>query len=112
MFRELKMTTLNDSAKQLLLETCSSFPRPTTLLVLPYREKGCKELKWQETTYEQTRTPEYQAKLLEAVTGYLQGPINGKKPFYGGIGVRLGPKSSDLCVIDIDSYEQIEPFLV
>jgi P4 family phage/plasmid primase-like protien len=57
-------------------------------------EKGPKIKGWQETTLEKMSEP-----------GYL------KRLALGNIGVLLGKPSSGLCSIDIDTDDQVEPFL-
>ena len=49
--------------------------------------------------FEQTQESSYQKRLLEAIR---RG---------GNIGVVLGPASGNLCTIDIDTDDEIEPFL-
>jgi hypothetical protein len=54
---------------------------------------------WQQTTFERTQEPDYQARLQEAVN---RG---------GNIGVLLGPPSGNLVAIDFDSDTLVESFL-
>ncbi len=69
------------------------------LVPLELGRKSPAEKDWQLTTFEQTRKPSYQKRLLETVR---RG---------GNIGVLLGPLSGNLCAIDIDTDDEIEAFL-
>jgi hypothetical protein len=69
------------------------------LLPLELGSKAPKENDWQKTTFEQTQKPDYRRDLLGALR---RG---------GNIGVVLGTASGNLCAIDIDTDDEIEPFL-
>jgi hypothetical protein len=103
------------TAAQLLTEVYGCFPksRPVVLLPLPYADKGCKLRHWQEITYHNSLERSHLELLLEAAEGFikgLKGLVNGgRPPYYGGIGVRLGPLSSNLVTIDIDLIHLVEP---
>jgi hypothetical protein len=70
------------------------------LLPLELGSKAPKKNDWQKTTFEQTQKPDYRRDLLGALR---RG---------GNIGVVLGAASGNLCTIDIDSDDEIEPFLL
>ena len=72
------------------------------LLPIPKGKKGpegAAASDWQNTTFEQTQEPVYQRKL------------ESKCRLGGNIGALLGPASSNLCAIDIDTDAEIEAFL-
>ncbi|MFC0016698.1 bifunctional DNA primase/polymerase [Roseibacillus persicicus] len=65
------------------------FPNPTVLLPVPRRQKGCRIPGWQNTSFEESQSPEWQRKL--------EG--------HGNMGVLLGPPSSNLITIDCDDED-------
>ena len=65
----------------------------TVLLPAVYGEKRPIAKAWAETTFAETQSDEYQAKLAE-----------------GNVGVVLGTSSGGLCAIDIDDDADMEPF--
>jgi hypothetical protein len=69
------------------------------LLPLPKGSKACLLPDWQRITLRDTQSPDYQANLLARV-------VAG-----GNIAVLLGPPSTSLCAVDIDSDNEAEPFL-
>jgi hypothetical protein len=69
------------------------------LLPIPFRSKSPRWPGWQNTSFETTRKPDYQASLDEAIKRR------------GNIGVLLGPPSENLVAIDFDNDALIERFL-
>ena len=71
------------------------------LIHLPLKQKSPEGTRWtnyQLTTFEMTQEPEYQEKLNEA--------LNRK----GNLAVLLGPRSENLCAIDIDHDAFVSEF--
>ena len=64
------------------------------LLPCPSREKGPRRSGWNQTTLEETKTPEYQNELARE-----------------SVAVLLGKPSGDLCAIDLDNDAAMETFL-
>ena len=61
---------------------------------IPLGEKKPVDNGWQRTTFEQSQSPQYKARLRE-----------------GNIGVLLGQPGGNLCAIDIDDDQEIQRFI-
>src|SRR5262245_20270488 len=78
---------------------CELLGPSAVLLPLPKSAKGPNWTGWERATFESTQAPAYQRRLADALR---RG---------GNIGVLLGPASGNLCAIDVDTDDEVEPFL-
>jgi hypothetical protein len=65
------------------------------LMPIPRGQKFNPVREWQKTTFAQTQTPEYQAKLLARIRAG------------GNISVLLGASSGSVCTVDVDADDEI-----
>lgn len=97
--------TRADAPPEAVLDALYAKLGDAVLLPIPFKEKGPTTfngepwLGWQQTTFDHTQDPEYQAELIAAIE---RG---------GNLGVLLGRASGNLVAIDLDDAEWIEPFL-
>lgn len=89
----------NASVEDILRRIYALVGNGAVLLPIPFRSKSPGWPGWQNTSFEITRKPDYQASLDEAIRRR------------GNIGVLLGAPSENLVAIDFDNDAVIERFL-